>query len=384
MASFIDPQNGDLATAEHVAQLVEDFQGLRNVPLSVSGINDAASYALTLKNAGTNSRGLIVYAADGSTVLLQVDGSGVLASASGGPAGGIVTNTPGSISNSMLGADVARDNLLTNGGFEIWQRGNGPFTATGTYTADRWIANIAGDGDAVSVAKDTTHCDVGSRACAAVTYTRVAGSMFFGQIQTVPDGIGALGGRTVSASFRVRATAAVRLDLYADGSGGGITSGTTHSGGGAYETLTVTKLIPSDFTYIWLRMVISASTTLYVDNANLVVGSQAANYVPMHPADDLARCLRYYEVVAEDFNVAGYGGAASVPFQWYLNYKARKAVAATLTKVGTWTVPNCAQPTIVGVPSISGFNLGTVVTAVGTFQLVGGGAGGSCTAESNP
>ena len=33
----------------------------------------------------------------------------------------------GSISNAQLGPDVARANLLTNGGFEIWQRGAGPF-----------------------------------------------------------------------------------------------------------------------------------------------------------------------------------------------------------------------------------------------------------------
>src|SRR5215831_3274209 len=33
------------------------------------------------------------------------------------------------IANDNLGPDVARANLLTNGGFEIWQRGNGPITA---------------------------------------------------------------------------------------------------------------------------------------------------------------------------------------------------------------------------------------------------------------
>jgi len=35
--------------------------------------------------------------------------------------------------------------------------------------------------------------------------------------------------------------------------------------------------------------------TAYIDNAMLVVGSQPADYVPLHPADDLARCLRYYQ-----------------------------------------------------------------------------------------
>ena len=33
--------------------------------------------------------------------------------------------------NRQIGSDVARANLLTNGGFEIWQRGGGPFTVWG-------------------------------------------------------------------------------------------------------------------------------------------------------------------------------------------------------------------------------------------------------------
>lgn len=106
MASFVVPQNGDDAIAEHVAQIVEDFQGLRNIPLSASGINDAAAYALTLKNAGTGSKGLIIYAADGVTVLLQVDSNGVVASASGGAAAAIVTTAAGSVTAAMLAANV--------------------------------------------------------------------------------------------------------------------------------------------------------------------------------------------------------------------------------------------------------------------------------------
>lgn len=92
-ASFVTPSNGDDALAEHVAQLTEDFSGLRNIPVSLSGINDAAAYSLTIKNAGTGSKGLIIYAADGTTVLLQVDSAGVAGSATGGAAGPIVTTT---------------------------------------------------------------------------------------------------------------------------------------------------------------------------------------------------------------------------------------------------------------------------------------------------
>lgn len=91
MPSFITPSNGDDALAEHIAQLTENFSGLRNIPLSLTGINDASAYALTIKNAGTGSKGLIIYAADGSTVLLQVDSTGVKASGAGGAAAAVAT-----------------------------------------------------------------------------------------------------------------------------------------------------------------------------------------------------------------------------------------------------------------------------------------------------
>lgn len=93
MASFVTPANGDDAIGEHVAQLTEDFSGLRNIPVSLTGINDASAYALTIKNAGTGSKGLVIYAADGTTVLLQADSNGMSASATGGAAAPIVTTT---------------------------------------------------------------------------------------------------------------------------------------------------------------------------------------------------------------------------------------------------------------------------------------------------
>jgi hypothetical protein len=383
MASFIDPQNGDLATAEHVAQLVEDFQGLRNIPISLSGINDAATYALTLKNAGTGSRDLIAYAADGTTVLLQVDATGVTLGAPVNVPPGSISGTAisaGSITNAMLGADVARDNQLTNGGFEIWQRGSGPFSTPGpVFTADRWVIN--GSGATLSISRNTANVDAASTACAAITVTAWTGELY---LTNTPEHLKQLLGRTISLSLRVRTSTpnAVRAVIATDV--GPFAYSGYHTGGGAYETLTATALIASNVTILSPSVAFGANSTVYVDNAMLVVGSQAANYVPMHPADDLARCLRYYETVAEDLNLTGYGAAVSAPAQWYMNYKARKAVAATVTKVGTWTpVINCGQPTIVGTPSISGFNLATVVTAVGSYQFVPG-AGNFVSAEANP
>src|SRR5262252_6904714 len=73
------------------------------------------------------------------------------------------------VTNAKLGTDTARLNLLTNGGFEIWQRGNGPFTTAGTaLSADRW-ASLSSGAPTVSVSRNTANVDSSSAACAAVT-----------------------------------------------------------------------------------------------------------------------------------------------------------------------------------------------------------------------
>src|SRR5215471_17258325 len=81
-----------------------------------------------------------------------------------------------SVTNAKLGTDTARSSLLTNGGFEIWQRGNGPFTTNGGWTTDRWGIS-AGGTDTLSVSRDTTNIDPnGSLAAAAVTFTLGSGA----------------------------------------------------------------------------------------------------------------------------------------------------------------------------------------------------------------
>jgi hypothetical protein len=244
------------------------------------------------------------------------------------------------ISNANLASDTARLNLLTNGGFEIWQRGNGPFTAQGAFTADRWQIFLIG-ADTLSVSRDTTNMD-GSGACAACTYAVSGGTatMLYAQIKFAGD-YSSMAGRTVSLSVRVRTSTAnaARVQLLGDG---GITtqSSAYHTGSGAYQTLSVTLAIPTASTYIQCAVNFTASCTAYIDNAMLVVGSQYADYVPLHPADDLARCLRYYEVVgfgtgAPCMNGSGVGTTqifASAP----IFYKTRKAVMPTVTAYGTY------------------------------------------------
>lgn len=52
-------------------------------------------------------------------------------------------------------ADVLQGykNAIRNGNFTVWQRGTGPFTATGVYTADGWKQNFVGAGTPISLSR---------------------------------------------------------------------------------------------------------------------------------------------------------------------------------------------------------------------------------------
>jgi len=205
-------------------------------------------------------------------------------------AGGTFAVADGSITNAKLATDTARANLLTNPGFEIWQRGNGPFTANGAYTVDRWFGNMLG-ATQYSVVRDTTNQDAASAACAACTVTAYNTESHLSQ--KIEDAT-QLRGRTITASMRVRTSTAnaVRLSLY---NGTTPIYGSYHSGSGSYETLTVTVAVSAAATLVQFNVTFNANCTAYIDNAMLVVGSVPADYAPLHPADDLARCLRYYQ-----------------------------------------------------------------------------------------
>src|SRR5215831_2861310 len=104
------------------------------------------------------------------------------------------------VANPLLGPSAQRPNLLTNGGFEIWQRGNGPFTAG--YHADRWTLQ-AGGTDTFSVSRDSTNQDTGSQYCAAVTFTPGTGGGGSNVLQPMlftDAGNRQLGGRAITLS----------------------------------------------------------------------------------------------------------------------------------------------------------------------------------------
>lgn len=383
---------GSLAQAVQVQQIIDALKGTPNkgVPVSLVSLNDSTNYALTVQNDDpTNSRALLVLKSDGTT-LIEADATGVtLGSPVNLPAGSVNGSTAlanASVSNSKLGPDVARANLLTNGGFEIWQRGNGPFTSNTAFTSDRWNSIINGS-DTLSVSRDTANVDVGSNACAACTYTRGTGNnTLFQQTFKTSDG-SMVPSTTYSLSVRVRTSTAnaVQLTVYGDGSFTTVTSA-YHSGSGTYQTLSVTFTTTATQTNVNFGVAFNtASSTAYIDNACLVIGSQPANYVPLHPADDLARCLRYYEKIGPNANypqLSAYA-AAGANFNAPLPWAAKKAIAPTITLNGTFAFVNASAAGMAGTPGVDGGAFGATATALGT-AIVYSNNSGYITVEANP
>jgi hypothetical protein len=304
------------------------------------------------------------------------------------PVGGVTANGAIDVTGATSVKGVPQQNLLVNPGFEIWQRGNGPFTATGAYSTDRWAPTIVGS-DTISISRDTSNVD-NSLAAAAVTFTLGTGagaSVFHQPVGRPGDGLEQLKQRTVTVSIRVKTSTAnaVRAYISADGNSTK-TFSSYHSGGGTFETLTVTLALGAA-TDVRTGVALAASCTAYLDNATLVVGSVPMDYLPLTPADDLARCLRYYEVhggstngfpfIAFSANGASHTISAPIPFA------VEKAVVPTITKSGTWTVANCGQP-IADLATTKGYRFYVISTAAGGGNAQPSGASDTLAFEANP
>jgi hypothetical protein len=195
-------------------------------------------------------------------------------------------------------------------------------------------------------------------------------------------------GRAVSLSVRIKTSVAnmVRIGIY---DGAAWQYSPYHNGNGTYQTLTVSNATLSAAAAAWYIGIwwdAAISGLAYLDNANLVVGSQAANYVPLHPADDLARCLRYYERIgfaATSTFFAGWGGAVGMAFGQTMFFAAKKAVSPTLTKLGTWTAGNASQPNV-DAADVGGFRIYATANGIAAVSIAATDSTCGITAEANP
>ena len=195
-----------------------------------------------------------------------------------------------------------------------------------------------------------------------------------------------LAGQTVTFSARVKTSTASSIRLRLEDSTGG-TFGLYHTGGGGWETLTVTRTIGATTTMPVAFMYMDVNDTAYLDNAALVIGSNSNdNYYPLTPEEDMARAQRYYwktSGVTLFPQVTGNATAGGQTWTTNILFPTPMAVVPTLTKAGTWEVSNMAQPTV-DAPSVEGFRLNGTSSAAGFLYSRPDSADDILTAEANP
>ena|SRR5215471_2119827 len=334
---------GDLIQAQNLNQVIGSLNGTsgQGVPIAQVSVNDATNYALSVQNLeGTNSRAINIVKSDGS-LLIRADATGVSLGSPLNLAAGSIGTAPianGAVTNAKLGTDTARLNLLTNGGFEIWQRGNGPFSANAGYSADRWVLSI-GSGSALTVNRAAGN---NSPYAASVSYTHSSTTQLIQKI----EGVGQLVGKTVTFAADIQANTANAMRVLVWDGVGSLNYSAYHTGNGAWQRLVSTITVASSATSLQVYIEFGANVGGGIDNAMLVVGSVAADYAPLHPADDLARCLRYYERQSPELTSVATGASQNLlvaqPF------RVPKPVTPTLTVGGSWTATNCSATPSVG------------------------------------
>lgn len=276
-------------------------------------------------------------------------------------------------------------NLLVNGGFEIWQRGDGAFTTHWTYTADRWLINQI-ESDTVSVEREYAlpPAETVQGGASSLKFT-CTGAGSTSCVQQHIEDSAELAGRTISFTIMVKCddVQAVRAFISDDT---GDTFSDYHTGGGTWQRLRVTRAIDSAATVVYVGVQQVYATECYIDQAMCVIGTVPCRYIPLLPPDDWQRCMRYYEVhggADGPLIVRGYGVTMDFIGQ-SISFCVRKAVLPTVTIVGNWVNVNVDEPVIGGIPSMTEYHIMAELTGDGAGLFYGNDAGDLVTAEANP
>lgn len=279
--------------------------------------------------------------------------------------------------------------LGINLGFEIWKRGAGPFTVHLAYGPDGWRIYLDGT-DTLQIDREGTTKKDNSLYAAKCTYVKGTGTdTEFYQTLVITDGYHFLRGKTITVRIPVKTSTAnaIKALIVSNGTSGVITLSSFHPGDNNWGNLDVTYTVPVDATFINFGLQFLASCTAYVDNTMPVIGSKAVDYVALHPADELVRCQRYYEVHGGASSgyptIAFYAGAGGQYMDVGVAFAVTKGGTPTVTKNGTWTVSNAAQPTATA-PNVNGYRFEVAALAAGQASASPADPTTTITAEWNP
>jgi hypothetical protein len=108
--------------------------------------------------------------------------------------------------SAWVGLVPQSGNAIINGAFDIWQRGAGPFTVAGAYTADRWVMELSGATASTSRQTFTPgQTDVPGNPTFFLRYANSVGDNASRIEQRIED-VSASSGRTFTLSFWAKGT----------------------------------------------------------------------------------------------------------------------------------------------------------------------------------
>jgi hypothetical protein len=315
--------------------------------------------------------------------------------------------------------NVTMRNRIINGGMVIDQRNAGAVQtspASNSYTLDRWLINVGGGGFNVQQTPSATETGFATRVAAgftnylAITSTAVTSASNYNLRQFIEGfnsadlAFGTSSAKTITLSFWVYSSLTGTFGGSIQNDAGNRSYVFQYTIASANTWQQVTATIPGDTSGTWigatngrgLVLYIAYSTaaaqagaagswtandyraptgqtnvvgtngaTFYITGIQLEAGTTATPFENRLYGTELALCQRYYEIIGgggQSIYVRAYS-AASAPLATSMVFAVAKRAAPTLTKVGTWAVANCAQPTVSG-GSTSAFNIQAAATSL--------------------
>ena len=222
-------------------------------------------------------------------------------------------------------ARAGRKNLLLNGGFNVSQRGDYT-TATTTnhlqYYLDRFYVAKAG---VTATIQDTGF------AVKLVATSSATGSL---RITQPLEDMARLSGKTVTLSCQMKSNASTnsRIGIFADG---WQSATAAHTGGGAWEALSITLTLPAGITtelsvhagfdgVLSANIPISSGDYCEVKDFQLELGSVATDFEYRSYGEELALCQRYFQALTLYLNT----NSAQYPM-FYVTKRAAPTLSST-------------------------------------------------------
>jgi hypothetical protein len=310
------------------------------------------------------------------------------------------------------GTVIKGKNRLINGSFPIWQRGtSGPTTTDNAYGPDRWrlLTEPGGVSTAAVISRSTTS-DLGWGAWAAVLQIGATNNKKIGLFQPIESvDMWDMRGDVASLQFKASVSTArigdVRVAVVQwTGTADAITADPINVWGAALtnptytgswsnantpvnmnvgtaaaiykiENIPISTIATNLAVFIWIDdQSTTAGDLLLITDVQLEKGPIATEFERRPYPQELQLAKRFYErmggVVAADIAYYGYGPAGGSTGATVF-YAVEKRIVPAITKAGTWTVVNVAQPSI-GATGRHGALLYATVTALGAaiFQTV--------------